>query len=63
MKMPVDLSDEKQREEFRKIIREAIDAWLDKQFSAFGRWTFWGIVSAAIAAFSYAYFQTKGMKN
>jgi hypothetical protein len=47
-------------EEKKKIIREAIDEWLDKQFAAVGRWTVYGIISAGLAAIAYFAFTHQG---
>jgi hypothetical protein len=52
---PIDNDDEK-----KKIIKEAIDEWLDTQFASFGRWTFYGILSAVLAAFAYFAFVYHG---
>lgn len=60
--MPLDLEDEKQKELFREALAEAIDAWLDKQFSKFGRWSFYGIASALFAWVSYLYLNGHGFK-
>lgn len=38
------------QDEKNKIVGEAIDAWLDKKFAAFGKWT---LSSVAAAAFGY----------
>jgi hypothetical protein len=37
-------------EVLRKVIKEAIKEWMDDQFAAFGRWTIYGIISAALGA-------------
>lgn len=34
----------------RRLIKEAIKEWMDDQFAAFGRWTIYGILSAALGA-------------
>jgi len=39
--------------EMRKIMVEAIDEWLDKKFSQFGRWSFYGFVAAVAAGSAY----------
>jgi hypothetical protein len=33
----------------KDVIKEALKEWLDTQFAMFGRWTFYGIISAALA--------------
>jgi hypothetical protein len=47
--MPPDLS----QEEKNKIIGEAIDAWLDKKWATFGKWTARGIGAAVFSAAMY----------
>jgi hypothetical protein len=47
-------------EEKKKIIKEAIDEWLNKQFSVFGRWTFYGILSSGLGALAYIAFTHNG---
>lgn len=60
--MPFDLKDDKQKELFRQALADAIDAWLDKQFSKFGKWSLGGLVSIALAGLSYLYLSTHGFK-
>lgn len=36
-------------EEWKRIVKQAIKEWLDEQFASFGRWTFYGLVSALLA--------------
>ena len=54
------LPDADYEDEKKKIIKEAIDEWLDTQFAAFGRWTFYGILSALLAACAYFAFVYHG---
>mgnify|MGYP007071580493 CR=1 FL=1 len=58
----VDLNDPKQQELFKKVLTEAIEAWLDKQYVRVGKWTIGGIFSAALGVLAYAYLSTKGLK-
>lgn len=37
----------------KNIVKEAINEWLDRQFATFGRWTFYGLLSAALAGLIY----------
>lgn len=37
----------------KRIVKEAISEWLDKQFAALGKWTLAGLFSAALAALAY----------
>lgn len=60
--MSVDLNDEKQAELFRKVVENAIDAWLDKQYANFGKWTMRGVLAAATAGMFYLYVKTGGFK-
>ena len=48
------------REERKKIVKEAINEWLDCQFAKFGRWTVYGIVSLLLGALVYLFFVTNG---
>jgi hypothetical protein len=40
-------------EEQREILKQALREWLNDQFAAFGRWTFYGLLSAAFAGIVY----------
>ena len=44
----------------KKIVKEAIQEWLDKQFALFGKWTFTGICSAGLALLAYYMLTTSG---
>lgn len=37
----------------KAAVKEAIKEWLDDQFAKFGKWTFHGILAAALAALLY----------
>ena len=41
------------REEQKKIVKEAIMEWLDDKYAQFGRWTFHGILAAALGVLAY----------
>ena len=41
------------REEQKKIVKEAIMEWLDEKYAQLGRWTFHGILAAALGALTY----------
>lgn len=60
--MPVDLHDEEQARLFKKILEDAIDAWLDKQYSAVGKWTMRGLLAAACGGALLLYVKTGGFK-
>lgn len=38
---------------FKQAVKEAITEWLNTQFAAFGRWTFYGICSLALGGIVY----------
>ena len=60
--MPIDLEDETQRSLLKEVLGQAIDTWLDKQFTKLGRWSFGGIASVLVAAVAYLYLSTHGLK-
>jgi hypothetical protein len=60
--MMPDFNDPDQRKQINDMIRDAIDAWLDKQFATFGKWSLAGLGSAALAALAYVYFTSHGLK-
>ncbi len=37
----------------KQAVKEARREWLTDQFAAFGRWTFYGLLSAAMAGVAY----------
>jgi hypothetical protein len=37
----------------KQAVKEALREWLNDQFAAFGRWTFYGLLSAAFAGIVY----------
>lgn len=45
--------------EIKTMFKEAIDEWMDKQFSKFGRWSVYGIVASAIGVLGYFIFSHK----
>jgi hypothetical protein len=40
-------------EEEKKLLKQAIKEWMNDQFAAFGRMTFYGLLSAAFAGLVY----------
>jgi len=44
-----DVNDEEQK----KIIKEAINEWLDTKYTAFGKWTFHGLLAMSLGALVY----------
>ena len=47
----------------KEAVKEALKEWLDEQFAKFGRWTFYGIVAAALVAFVYFILVTQGWRR
>lgn len=47
-------------EEQKRIIKEAINEWLDKQFTKLGKWTLGGICSMGLAAITYWFLTSSG---
>ena len=41
------------RKELKIIFKEAIDDWVDRQFTTFGKWSFYSFAAAAIGALTY----------
>lgn len=39
--------------EAKRIMKEAIDEWLDKKFSEFGKWSAYGLLAAIVAVALY----------
>lgn len=37
----------------KQAVKEALREWLNDQFAAFGRWSFYGILAAAFAGLVY----------
>jgi hypothetical protein len=46
--------------EQKEAIKEALEEWLDKQFSKFGVWSLKGIVAIALAGLVYLWAMTHG---
>lgn len=44
----------------KDVVKEAIEEWLDKQFTRFGKWSFTGIVCAICAWAFYAWLNAQG---
>lgn len=39
--------------ESKKVMKDAIDEWLDKKFSEFGKWSAYGLLAAAVVGALY----------
>lgn len=44
----------------KEAVKEALQEWLDKQFSQFGKWTFTGLLAAAFVGAVYLWLAGKG---
>lgn len=49
------------KEEMKQLVKDAITSWLDDQFAAFGRWTFYGLVAALLAGVLTIIIWVKGL--
>jgi hypothetical protein len=54
------MSPEEQKEIQTQAIKEALEEWLDKQFTSFGKWSLKGIVALALAGLVYFWAITHG---
>lgn len=52
--MPIDKDIQKE------ALKEALSEWLDKQFSAFGKWALRSILAIAFTVLVYAYLTSQG---
>lgn len=48
------------KEEWKALVKEALQEWLDRQFATFGKWTMAGLLSAALAGLLYLYLISNG---
>lgn len=44
----------------KEALKEALTEWLDKQFSAFGKWALRSILAVAFTTLMYLYLMTQG---
>jgi hypothetical protein len=56
--MPIEFDSE----EKKRIVKEALQEWLDKQFAAFGRWTLRGLIATGFGYLVYWYLSAHGFK-
>lgn len=47
-------------EERKQIIKDALKEWLDEQFTKFGKWSFYSIMSLALVTIAYVALHSKG---
>lgn len=50
------------RELDKDVVKEALKEWLDSQFTSFGKFTFYGLCSAAFAGAVYLWLASHGFK-
>lgn len=43
-------------EEMKRVLKQALREWLDEKFASFGRWSFYGIMAAALFGLAYLAF-------
>ena len=48
-------------EERKRVVKEAIDEWLEHKIAVFGRWSLAGVLAALISVIGYFYFTTHGV--
>ena len=48
--------------ERKKIVKDAIDEWLEHKYALVGRWTLSGLVAAVVGLIGYYFFVTHGVK-
>ena len=48
-------------EAMKKIMKQAVQEWLDSKFSTFGNWTAMGIGAAALALLAWGIIQMNGV--
>ena len=41
------------KDESKAAVKEALHEWLDEKFAAFGKWSFYGMAAAILAAGTY----------
>jgi hypothetical protein len=46
----------------KEAVKEALKEWLNEQFAAFGKFTFYGLLSAAFAGCVYLWLASHGFK-
>lgn len=49
-----------QNDTFKRLLKEAINEWLDEQFLRLGKWSFYGFVAAAVAALAWVIVTANG---
>lgn len=60
---PDDLQAPLNDEKLKRVMKEALKEWLDEKFSEFGKWTFYGLLSAVFFALMYFILTTNGWQR
>lgn len=50
-------------DEIKDVLKEALKEWLDDKFTAFGKWSFYGLCSAGMFALIYFILTINGWKH
>lgn len=51
------------QDDVKIVLKDALKEWLDEKFTAFGKWTFRGLASAAVFALVYFILTMNGWKH
>lgn len=51
------------KNELKRLMKEALKEWLDEKFADFGRWSFMSIAAAALVALTYFIFWVNDWKK
>ncbi len=54
--------DERDIAERKKLVKDAIDEWLEHKYATVGRWTIAGLSAAIVAIIGYYFFMTHGVR-
>lgn len=50
-------------EQFKRILKEVVNEWLQDKFAQFGRWSFYGLMASALVAVVYLILWTNGWRH
>lgn len=51
------------KEEWKALVKEALQEWLDRQFALFGKWSMAGLFSIALAGLLFLYLTNNGFQK
>ncbi len=54
--------DDRDIEARKKVVKDAIDEWLEEKYATVGKWSLAGITAAAVAVIGYYFFMTHGVR-